>query len=81
MTMARTDSSAGASGEGTPEPPDSAPMPAEMARAEEMVDQMAQTLGSFASQLSLQVLKGAARAREEMEDIWAEVQSIRRGQS
>lgn len=62
------------------EAPDGAPVPVEMARAEELVDQMTQAVGGFVSMIGLQVLKGAARAREEAEDIWAEAQSMRGGE-
>ncbi len=50
----------------------------ETQRAEEMLDRMTQTVGGFASRIGLQILKGAALAREEAEDIWAEAQSRRR---
>ena len=48
-------------------------------RAEELVDRMGQTLGDLASRLSLQILRGVARAREEAEDMWAEAQAIHHG--
>ena len=47
-------------------------------RAEEMVDHLAGRLGHYASVLGRQVLRLAARAREEAQDIWAEAQTIRR---
>jgi len=50
----------------------------ETQRAEEMVDQFTQTVAGYASKIGLQILKGAALAREEAEDIWAEAQSMRR---
>lgn len=51
------------------------------ARAEELVDEVAQRASSWFSRISLEVVKGVARAREEAEDIWAEAQSMqRRGQ-
>jgi len=53
--------------------------PPTMQRAEEMVDRMGEQIGRWATQLGHQVLKLAARAREEAEDIWAEAQNIRRG--
>ncbi len=49
-------------------------------RAEELVDRMGQRLGQVASLLALRLLKAAARVREEAEDVWAEAQSIRRGE-
>ena len=53
----------------------------ETERAEEMVDQFTQTVAGYAARIGHQILKGAALAREEAEDIWAEAQSMRRGQS
>lgn len=52
--------------------------PKSMQRAEEMVDRLADNIGSYARWLGHQVLRLAARAREEAEDIWAEADSIRR---
>jgi hypothetical protein len=49
-------------------------------RAEEMVDHAAQRIGYFAGWLGHGMLRLAARAREEAEDIWAEAQSLRRGE-
>ncbi len=49
-------------------------------RAEELVDRVGQRLGYVASLLALRVLKVAALVREEAEDVWAEAQSIRRGE-
>lgn len=49
-------------------------------RAAEIVDRMGQRLGYVASLLALRVLKAAALVREEAEDVWAEAQSIRRGE-
>ncbi|HZU69142.1 MAG TPA: hypothetical protein VFA09_17835 [Ktedonobacteraceae bacterium] len=46
-------------------------------RAEEVVDQLAQRIGHFTAITSLQVRRMAARAREEVEDMWAEAQNIR----
>ncbi|HLI04944.1 MAG TPA: hypothetical protein VKV40_00065 [Ktedonobacteraceae bacterium] len=46
-------------------------------QAEQMVDQAAQRLGTFAATLSYQAQKAAARLREEGEDIWFEAQHIR----
>ena len=50
-----------------------------VARAEEMVDRMADRLGHYASVVGNKLLWLAARAREEADDIWAEAQAIRRG--
>jgi len=55
--------------------------PQTMQRAEEMVDRLADSIGSYARRIGHQVLRLAARAREEAEDIWAEADSIRRRQS
>ena len=49
-------------------------------RAEVLVDQMGERLGHFLSIAGHQLRKATARAREEAEDIWAEAQSIRRGE-
>jgi pyruvate/2-oxoglutarate dehydrogenase complex dihydrolipoamide acyltransferase (E2) component len=50
-------------------------------RAEELVDRMGESVGRFASLAGLRILKVAALAREEAEDVWAEAQSRRRAQS
>lgn len=47
------------------------------AKAEELVEGMAQRLGLFAALAGLQIQKTAARVREEAEDLWAEAQNIR----
>jgi hypothetical protein len=49
-----------------------------MERAEEVVDRLGQRAGEIGSQVGQCVLRLAARAREEAEDIWAEAQSMRR---
>ena len=49
--------------------------PPDYARAEEMVDQMGQAIGVYATRLGRRLLKGFALAREEAEDIWAEAQA------
>ncbi len=49
-------------------------------RAEELVDRWAAQIGQWAAAFGHNVLKCAARAREEAEDIWAEAQAIRQGQ-
>lgn len=41
---------------------------------------MSQRLGQIASLVALRLLKAAALVREEAEDVWAEAQSIRRGE-
>lgn len=48
------------------------------ARAEELLGQMSDQVGTWSSKLSFQFLKGVARVREEAEDIWAEAQSLHR---
>lgn len=50
-------------------------------RAEEMVDQMGQAIGIYASRLGRRILKGIALAREEAEDIWAEAEALRSRES
>jgi hypothetical protein len=66
---------AGAAGDGA------APSSTEerMRRAEEMVDRMAERVGNAAGWLGHGLLRLAARAREEAEDIWAEARSLSRG--
>lgn len=46
-------------------------------KAEQMVDRTGQRINHFTAVSGLQVQKATARLREEAEDIWAEVQSIR----
>ncbi len=50
-------------------------------RAEEMVDRFAERVGHYTGQLGHGLLRLAARAREEAEDIWADAQAVRRGES
>jgi hypothetical protein len=47
-------------------------------RAEEIVDHLAERLSYYTSTWGRSLLRLAARAREEAEDIWAEAQAIRR---
>lgn len=49
-------------------------------RAEELVDRAGQTLAHWTGLAALRLLKAAALAREAAEDVWAEAQSIRRGE-
>lgn len=46
-------------------------------KAEELVDQLEQRIGHFAALTIFQVQRATARAREEVEDMWAEAQNIR----
>jgi hypothetical protein len=48
-------------------------------RAEDQLDEMGRVVGSFLSAVGRRLNKAAAVAREELEDLWAEAQSIRRG--
>jgi hypothetical protein len=48
-----------------------------MQRAEELVDRIGEQVGHYVSVFGHNILKWAARAREEAEDIWAEAQAIR----
>lgn len=50
-------------------------------RAEELVDQFGQRFGHFAALTGLQIQRVTARAREEVEDMWAEAQNIRQEKS
>ncbi len=60
--------------------PDEGPDHPAMERAEELVDRLGQRLGLLATAAGLGILRLAARAREEAEDVWAEAQSLRRGE-
>lgn len=51
-----------------------------MRRAEEMVDRWGEQVGQYISAFGRNILKWAARAREEAEDIWAEAQALREQQ-
>jgi hypothetical protein len=50
-----------------------------MQRAEVLADRLAERIGHYASIFGFKLMQFAARAKEEAEDIWAEAQSIRRG--
>ncbi len=50
------------------------------ARAEELVDRLGESVGHLASLAGWRLLKVAALAREEAEDVWAEAQSLRHTQ-
>jgi hypothetical protein len=58
--------------------PDLTPSESDLARAEEMVDRAGEAVGTWMARLNREILKSAARAREELEDIWAEAQSLRK---
>ncbi|HZS79149.1 MAG TPA: hypothetical protein VFA41_21235 [Ktedonobacteraceae bacterium] len=45
-------------------------------KAEVIVDRLGQRLSLFAAQTSYQIQKAVARAREEVEDIWAEAENL-----
>jgi hypothetical protein len=49
-------------------------------RAEEFMDQVGQRVGFFTSAVGLYLFRAAAHAREAAADLWAEAQSIRRGE-
>lgn len=53
--------------------------PPQVARAEEMVDRFADGVANFTSVWGRRLFRAAARVREEAQDLWAEAQSIRRG--
>lgn len=65
----------------TAEPSNGATSSLPVERAEKLVDDVAHRVGRFVSNLGLHVSRFAARAREEVEDIVAEAQSLRRGDS
>lgn len=50
-----------------------------MERAEELVDRVGHRAETFASLMGLHIRKLAAHALEELEDVWAEAQSVRQG--
>ena len=56
------------------------PSRAATARAEELVDRLGESVGHLASLAGWRILKVAALAREEAEDVWAEAQSLRHAQ-
>jgi len=56
---------------------DGQPLRPDVVRAEEILDQMGQTVSRVTADVSLRILKGIALAREEAEDIVAEAQSLR----
>ena len=65
-----------------PKPKAAAPAPEKteaVARAEDVLDDTGRKIGLFLGSLSLRLRKATAVAREEVEDIWAEAQSIRQG--
>ena len=49
------------------------------ARAEEIVGDVAHRVDDWSDRVADWAARAAERAREEVEDIWAEAQSIRRG--
>jgi hypothetical protein len=51
-----------------------------MQRAEELADRLGEQVGHYVSAFGHSVLRWAARAREEAEDIWAEAQDLRERQ-
>src|SRR5437764_11326792 len=71
----------GAPSEGNGVPEQERSLSPSMQRAEEMVDRWGERVGYYATVAGHQLLRLAARAREEVEDIWAEAQSIRRGET
>ena len=48
------------------------PNDTDLARAEELIDRAGATLGGWLERFNREVLRTTARAREELEDIWAE---------
>lgn len=52
---------------------------ARVGRADESMEEIGRRFGRFASLIGDRAIRAAARAREEVEDIWAEAQAIRRG--
>jgi hypothetical protein len=62
-----------------PAPADPAAEATRTQRAEEIVDRLAVRVGNFTSVWGRRLLRVTSRIREEAQDIWAEAQSIRRG--
>jgi hypothetical protein len=58
--------------------PDLTPGDKDLARAEETIDRSAAAVGTWLARINREFLKNYARAREELEDIWAEAQDLRR---
>lgn len=81
-TAADVNGADGAPGKGAADTPAAAGTSPEerVRRAEEMVDHMAERVGQMAGRLGHGILRLAARAREEAEDIWAEARSLSRGE-
>jgi hypothetical protein len=50
-----------------------------MERAEELIDRVGKRVGRWFHGAGLIAVAAAARAREEIEDIWADAQNVRRG--
>jgi len=57
----------------------SEPTPTE--RAEEQLNRWGETVGRVAAMVGMRVVRAAAFAREEAEDMWAEAQAIRHRQT
>ncbi len=55
------------------------PEPSAVDRAEDSLDEVGRQIGRLFVGVTRRLTKAAAVAREEMEDLWAEAQSIRRG--
>ena len=53
--------------------------PSRVERAEQMVDNIAESVSDFTSRWGRRVVRVLSRIKEEAEDIWGEAQSIRRG--
>ncbi len=64
--------------DGTPTGSDDQARPPTMRRAEEMADRLGARISHYAGIVGHKLLVWGARAREEMEDIWAEAQDVRR---
>lgn len=67
----QANSGASAAGSEQPQP--------QVERAEEIVDRLAERVAHYTSVWGRQLWRASARIREEAEDLWAEAQSIRRG--
>lgn len=65
--------------EQTPPPQNGSAASPQVARAEEIVDRLAERVAHYTSVWGRGLWRIGARVREEAEDVWGEAQSIRRG--
>lgn len=78
---ARATRSTGASATTSRKAPQSGPGNDHVRQAENVLDETGQKVGQFLARVTTRMRRAAALAAEEIEDMWAEAQSIRRGQT